>query len=112
MDLKWNGEIGPASIVGVIGSLSVLISIGILWGTFTTKIDTTTAVVAEVVKQSELRDDHVAAQSERLGRVETSVGFIVPTLQRIEAKLDRQVGPFTGWPPTASQPTPLTAPPR
>ena len=110
MDLRWNGEIGPASIVGVVGSLSVLISIGILWGAFTTKIDTTTAVVAEVVKQSATRDDHIAAQSERLGRVETSVGFIVPTLQRIESKLDRPVPPFAGWPP--SQPTPLTAPPR
>lgn len=106
MDLKWNGEIGPASIIGVVGSLSVLVSIGIVYGRMDTKLDNTTTVAVEAKASALMSQKAESDQSERLGRVETAVTFIVPTLQRIEAKLERPQVPFAGWPPTASQPTP------
>ena len=95
MKLEWDGKVGPASIIGVVGSLSVLVTLGVVWGQTTAKLDTVAAKAAdaheatvEIAKDSTKRDQRVAAQSERLGKIETSVQFIVPTLQRIEAKLD------------------------
>ena len=95
MNLEWDGKIGPASIVSLIGALSVLVTLGIVWGTTTSRIDAAAnkadevkTTTLELAKGSTLRDQRVAAQAERLGKIETSVQFIVPALQRIEAKLD------------------------
>ena len=95
MQLEWDGKIGPASIVGIVGSLSVLVTLGIVWGKTTTKLEAveTRAIeahttITEVAKEASKRDQRVAAQAERLGKIETSIQFVVPALQRIEAKLD------------------------
>ena len=93
--MKWDGTIGPASIISMIGALSVLVTLGIVWGTTTAKIDAA-ALKAEQVHQTTLelakggqvRDHRVSDQAERLGKIETSVQFIIPALQRIESKLD------------------------
>ena len=95
MKLEWDGKVGPASIVGVLGSLSVLVTLGIVWGQTTSKIDTVAvkateahAATVEIAKESTKRDARIATQAERLGKIETSIQFMVPALQRIESKLD------------------------
>lgn len=105
MDLKWNGEIGPATIVGIVGSLSVLVTLGIVYGKMDSKLDTAATTATEAKTAALMNQHDTSSQAERLGKVETAVTFIVPTLQRIEAKLERPAVPFNGWPPTASQPS-------
>lgn len=97
MDLKWNGEIGPAAIIGFIGSLSVLVTVGMLYGKMDSKLDTTASTAAEAKVAITVAQQQASSQAERLGRVETAVNFIVPTLQRIEAKLEP---PSPNWPPS------------
>lgn len=95
MDLKWNGDVGPASIIGVVGSLGVLVSIGIAWGSLNGKVDSAATraaeskiAVEEVAKGTFKRDERISLQAERLGKIETSITFMAPAIQRIEAKLD------------------------
>lgn len=95
MNLQWDPKIGTAAVVGVIGSLSVLVMVGVTWGSMTSKIDIAAVIAAEaktaaleVSRSGALRDIRVSEQSERLGKIETSITFIVPSLARIEAKLD------------------------
>jgi hypothetical protein len=95
MKIAWDRKVGAAAVIGLVGSLSVLVSIGVAWGSMNGKIDAA-AVKADAAKvaaesisrSSEWRDKRINDQSERLGKIETSVQFIVPAIQRIEAKLD------------------------
>jgi hypothetical protein len=83
--IQWDGTIGPASLIGVIGSLSVLVSIGVMWGTMATKQESIQSTILGLERTARARDDHVSAQGERLGKVETSVTFISSAIQRIES---------------------------
>jgi len=95
MKLEWDGHVGPATIVSVLGSLGVLVMMGMAWSSQAAKTDAAALIASEartaakeVADQSARRDIRVSAQAERLGKIETSVSFIVPALQRIESKLD------------------------
>lgn len=95
MNLQWDPKVGPAAIIGMIGSLTALIAIGIAWGTTTTRLDMviTTAndaklAATEIKHESDKRDSRIASQAERLAKIESAVTFIVPTLQEIGRKLD------------------------
>ena len=105
MDLKWNGEIGPASIIGIVGSLSVLVTLGVIYGRMDSKLDTASSTALEAKTATLINQKTTTDQAERLGRVETAVTFIVPTLQRIEARLEKPS--LSAWPPS---PTPLPPP--
>jgi hypothetical protein len=83
--IQWDGTIGPASIVGVIGSLSVLVSVGVMWGTMATKQESIQSTVLGLERTARNRDEHVSAQGERLGKVETSVSYISSAISRIES---------------------------
>lgn len=48
MKLEWDGKVGPAAVIGMFGSLSVLVAIGISWGSTTTRVDLAAATAAEV----------------------------------------------------------------
>ena len=85
--IQWDGTIGPASVIGLVGTISVIVSMGVMWGSTTTKLESTQASVHTLSQSSAHKDGLIAAQGERLGRVETSVGFIVPAIQRIEAAI-------------------------
>jgi len=98
MNIEWDPKIGLATVVGAVGTLAILTSIGITWGSVTSKLEAAQAAVVEINKASSKRDDHLAQQAERLGKVETSVSFIVPTLQRIEASLSKE-RPVLNYPP-------------
>ena len=107
MDLKWNGEVGPAAIIGFVGSLSVLVTLGIVYGKMDSKLDTAANNAAEAKTAVTLNQLNTSSQAERLGKVETAVTFIVPTLQRIEARLERpSFNTFGSTAPTIPLPTP------
>ena len=72
--MKWDGTIGPASIVSALGALGVLVTMGMAWGTFTTKIEMvinrveeTKNTTARVAASAGRRDQKVAELAERLG---------------------------------------------
>lgn len=95
MNLKWDPKVGTATVATIISGLFVLAALGATWGSTVTKIDAAATSASEaktaakeVSDSSVLRDHRIAMQAERLGKIETSIQFIVPALQRIEAKLD------------------------
>lgn len=95
MQLKWNGEIGPATVVTAFGTLSILVAIGSAYGNQQSDIKTAQAIALEAkqvaVKLNESfseRDRRINESFERMGRVETSIAFIVPSLERIEIRLN------------------------
>lgn len=101
--MKFNWEIGPASILTVLG---VLVQAGIVvWvmsSTYTglsNKIESQSDKIERVAKGSRERFEKVngsldryqleqRAVGDRVTKVETSVGFIGNVLQRLETKMD------------------------
>lgn len=81
---QWDNKVGMAAI----GSLSILIAGGVAWGTIRSQMDSVITAVSNISHESARRDAHMQSQEGRLSKVETSVQFIVPAIQRIEAKLD------------------------
>lgn len=95
MNLRWDAKVGPATIATIISGLMVLGGLGVTWGSTTSKIDAAALLASEaksaakeVSDGSVQRDHRIAMQAERLGKIETSIQFIVPALQRIESKID------------------------
>lgn len=95
MRLKWNGSYGPAAVIGLGGVVATIVSVGIAWGALNGKVDAAALRAAEaktaaeeLVKAALWRDKRIAEQAERTSKIETAVQFIVPAIQRIEAKLD------------------------
>lgn len=89
---KW---FDPAFIASVIGSLSLLLTLGIAWGTMTARIDNAAekqveakAAIAEVNKASAKRDVIINDHSVTLAKIATQLGYVGPALERIEKKLD------------------------
>jgi hypothetical protein len=88
MKLKWDDHVGAAAIIGVGGFISTMVMIGIAWGAMSGKIDTAATKADEAITIASVLDHRVGEQSERLGKIETSLQFIVPAIGRIENKLD------------------------
>ena len=95
MNLKWDGRVGPGAVVSLGGALLILAGLGVTWGNTVSKIDAAATLAAEAKAAAKevsdgavKRDQRLASQAERLGKIETSIQFIVPALQRIESKLD------------------------
>jgi hypothetical protein len=95
MGLHWDGTIGPAFIVGVGGSLSVLVTIGWMWAN--QAADTKAAAkeatdaknaIVEADKRAEKRDAVINDHSVTLGKIVTQLNYVGPQLDRIEKKLD------------------------
>lgn len=95
MSLKWDNKVGAAAIIGLSGSLSILVAIGIAWGSMNGKIDAAALEAKEaksaaesVSKASDWRDKKVNDQAIDISSIKTTLTFLVPALVRIEAKLD------------------------
>lgn len=97
--VEWDNKFGPASVVGVVQIIALIAGLGAIYGAISAKLDaaatnaieakTATVVTADkFAKDAIKRDEKISSQSERIGKIETSIQFVVPTLQRIEAKLD------------------------
>lgn len=95
MKLEWDGKIGPATIISGLGALSILVTVGIMWGQQTSKTDAARSeaseaktLIAEQIKHGAVRDRVINEHSVTLGEIKTTLGFIGPALQRIETKID------------------------
>lgn len=95
---QWENKIGWATITGIVQLMLIIAGGGVLWGVVTTKLDVTTTntldlksnfiqAQKEQQKEAAKRDDKLAAQNDRITKIETSVGFIGQTVSRIEAAL-------------------------
>ena len=95
MNFQWDPKVGPAAIIGIIMGLGTLVTVGIAWGSLKSDVQTSVVMATDaknaarqIAERTSSRDTKVAEQSERIGRIETAVTFMVPALQRIEQKLD------------------------
>lgn len=88
MQLEWDRKVGAAAIIGLIGSLAVLVTVGVSWGQMNSKIDMAAFRAEEAKKEVAESAKTVNEQSQRLGKIETAIQFIVPAIERIESKLD------------------------
>ncbi len=93
--MKWNNEIGWATVVGIFSFLGVLVAVGIAWGSLQGDVKASTsaaaeakATIAEQTKHAILRDKTINEHSVTLGEIKTTLGYIGPAMQRIESKLD------------------------
>lgn len=89
MNLQWEPKIGPAIVITLTGSLSVLITIGVIYGISITKLENALIKAENAEKSVSLIKEHASLQNERLGKIETSIQFIIPAIQRIEAAVKR-----------------------
>ena len=107
--IEWDPKVGPASLIGLIGFAATLISLGVIWGSATTKLDAAAAAATDAKTVATDAKNTAGQQESRIGKIETAVGFIVPTINRIEAKLDRGAANLMHpWPssPIAPQQSP------
>jgi hypothetical protein len=95
MTVQWDPKIGLAAVSAIGGSLMVFATVLLAWGALTAKVDSAAekaveakAAIALATKQSEKRDEVINQHSVSLSQIQTQIGYINPTLQRIEAKLD------------------------
>ena len=89
MKVEWTSQIGPASVLAIVQIVAVAVGGVAAWVNLSNKVDYTSATLVTTAKESRARDKTVAEHTERLGKIDTSLGFIVPSIQRIESKLDR-----------------------
>lgn len=114
MNIQWEGKVGPAAIIGVLGMIvqaGVVVWVGATIYTKTVdKIEAQGGKIEEVAKGSDTRFQTVYTSlaktrdaqqqaDQRLGRVETAMSYISAQVQRVEAKLD-------GGPPAPALPPP------
>jgi hypothetical protein len=107
MKLEWDPKIGPATITAFGGTLAVLVTLGIVWGTTTTKLDTVIQDNKETKAVVAAQDRRVANQATKISAMESTLTFIIPTIQRIEAAISPTPAP-PHFPPFA---TPGAGPP-
>jgi hypothetical protein len=97
--VEWDNKVGPASIVGIVQLVAIIAGLGAMYGALSGKLDAaatnaieaktaTTQTAEKIAKESTRRDEKIASQAERIGKIETSIQFVVPAIQRIEAKID------------------------
>jgi hypothetical protein len=97
--VEWDNKVGPASIVGIVQLVAIIAGLGAMYGALSGKLDAaatnaieaktaTTQTADKIAHESLRRDEKIASQAERIGKIETSIQFVVPALQRIESKLD------------------------
>lgn len=98
MNIQWEPKIGVAAVISFVGALSMLVSLGVVWGktatkidNLATKVDESTQSIDQIQKEAKTRDDKISGLSERTGRIENALTFMVPALTRIESKLDTPV---------------------
>jgi hypothetical protein len=108
MNLQWDPKIGPAAFISFGGALAVLITLGVAWGTITTKLDhvlsaniATDHTINTVQRDNLKRDEKIATQSAQISGIQSTVNFIVPSLQRIEQRIEAAIS--TNNPPKAKQ---------
>jgi uncharacterized protein HemX len=96
---EWDNKIGTASVLGAVQIIAIIAGLGAMYGALSGKLDAaatnaieaktaTTQTADKINRESARRDEKIASQAERIGKIETSIQFVVPAIQRIEAKID------------------------
>lgn len=121
MKIEWNGQIGPAAILGIIGPIATAATV--IWmasGNYTKivdKIEAQGTKIEQVAAGSDKRFETVhtalaktqadqSSAEQRMGRVETAIVYVSQQVQRVEARLD---GSVPAAPPVSA---PSLAPPK
>lgn len=96
MQLEWEGKVGPAAVVSAFGFTGVLISLGVMWGSMQGDVKSAQTLAQEAklsaitIKEANARrDERIATLSERLTRIETTLGYVAQTLERIETTIKK-----------------------
>ena len=108
LQFQWNGQIGPAAIIGIGQLIALCVGGAVVWTQLTDKVDGIDSKVGYVQKavgtlHTELATSQVdrASQSERLGRVEVAIGFVTEQIRNFQARFDsagHPTAPATGHP--------------
>lgn len=95
LQFQWNGQIGPAAILGVGQLIALCVGGAIVWTQLVDKVDGADRKIEWVQKSVgtisttlATTQTNTSAQSERLGRVETSLQFITAQMSRFESRFD------------------------
>jgi len=118
MALEFDTKIGPASILGIVQLIALLLGGAVVWTQLNDKVAATgekldgvkTAVVSLRGDLKASQSDR-AAQSERLGRVETALNFISTYIKLGVNQFDG-VAPAPPYPLPPMRPAPTASPPR
>ena len=106
MKIEWEGKLGPAFLTGISQIIVMLVGGAIVWTQLQDKVEITSKNVESVrtavgnLKTSlAASQTDRAAQSERLGRVETAISYISGQIQRVEARFDGSTPTAPALPP-------------
>lgn len=85
---RWEPKFGPAFITGIIQIAAMLVGGGIVWTNLQNSVNTANASISELKIANGFNTDAINRHDNRLTKAETAIDFIVPSLKRIEDKLD------------------------
>ena len=84
--MQWEGKIGPATVVGVIQLLLILFGGIVTVSQMQNGIDNSKLAVSELKNVVSSIQVSQAINAERVGKLETSIGFIASSVQRLEER--------------------------
>lgn len=86
--LRWDGRIGPAFIAAVASILTTVAIGGMIWGRTAATLENAVEAINKADRERvKIRAD-MSEMDNRLYKVETQLTFVVPSLSRIEGKLN------------------------
>lgn len=91
--MQWDSKIGPATIVGIAQLLLILIGGVVTVTQLQSSIETEKLQVTELKNVVTTLQAAQASGTERVGRLETSIGFLNTSVNRIETKIDEKTSP-------------------
>ena len=72
MKVEWEPKVGPATVVGLISIVATILSVGVLWGTMTTRQDSLLDGVKSVVSTQEKFWNIVGSMDRNISEIKTS----------------------------------------
>lgn len=90
--VQWEGKIGPATVIGLAQLLLILIGGLVTVSQMQNGIENSKLAVSELKNVVSSIQASQAINAERVGKLETSIGFIASSVQRLESKVDERKG--------------------
>jgi uncharacterized protein HemX len=88
--MQWEGKVGPAAIIAAIQLLIVLIGGIFVFAQVQNNTENSKLAVAELKNVVNSIQQAQSINAERVGKLETSIGFIANSVQRLEQKIDER----------------------
>ena len=86
--IKWNGSIGPAFLAVILQTLVLAGGFIITYTRLSDSVDATKSQLIELKNVTAALKDTQATAQERVVKLETSLGFLSTSLDRLNVKLD------------------------